>query len=382
MPFCSLRVLRRQKTGGWGILHLTKTSDTCAGIRHIIGVLGPVQNSYSLSAFLGLATVVLVSACDGARVAGPPAEAGNVETMIGAAVVESETGVIVDGHPVVSYPSNGRALWLDRFERYDFGGFPEIGYAQHTRYALSWHVTLAHGHPPEQRGDSTVFRFFDHGDATVADVLMDRLTDPPHVPSGVPVRFENVVRYHLPTFTYAEWEHGGSTIFHQTAFHDDLVAGRDLSIRTTGSDDVLPVHATFAVRAFARLNGIENGEPLSLVGGKPSVDVDRAFVLNFDRPLDPSRAFILLHPMDPTQPGARPAFIRPVVPTRRVVIPPYALQQLAEIGADSSIPFRALIIEIMVTDDAFSGHLTTEPFTLPFVQRSETSIHLYLGREP
>lgn len=343
----------------------------------------PVQKSYaSLGLIVGL--VAAIAACDAARVAGPPAEVGNVEVVIGATVVQSDSGVAVDGEAVVSHPDNGNALWVDRLERFDFGGFPEFDHPQDTHYSLSWRVMLTHRHPPEQRGDTTVFRFHDHGDVTVADVPMHRLTDPPHVDPGAGIVFENFVRYHLPTFTYAEWRSGGSTTFDHATFHDDLVAGHDLAIRTTGSDDVLPVEATFALRPFARLTGLENGATIDLAGPTPVVDVDHPLVFTFDRPIDPARAFIVLHPMDPARPGLRSALIRPHVTTKRVVIPPYALRQLADpTPAPAPAPFRATTVDIATTEHAVTGHLTdTQPFALPLVQRTQTSVHLYLPHSP
>jgi hypothetical protein len=110
-------------------------------------------------------------------------------------MVVSDTGVVVNGRPIVHYPSNGQALWVDRFDHYRFGGFAELDLPQSTRHSLTWWVMVTHGNAPEQRGDSTIFSFVDHGQASIAGVPMEKLTHLPHVGPGMPVRHENFIRY-------------------------------------------------------------------------------------------------------------------------------------------------------------------------------------------
>jgi hypothetical protein len=322
--------------------------------------------------------------CDDVLVAGALPEAGNVDALIGAAIVESDTGVVVNGLTVLGHPGNSRALWLDRTERFEGGGFPELDSPQSTRYSHSWRILLMHAHPPQQEGDTTVFRFYDHGDVAVEGVAMEKLTDAPVVGPGSRVRFDTFIRYHLPTQSYAEWMDGGSTVFAATPFHSDLAQGRELTIRTSGSDEALPVQAAFSARTFARLSGIENNGDIPLHGPVPVLDTRHPFVVAFDRPLDPERAFVALIPF-PAQNGARTAFIQPRSASQRLVIPPHVLRQLVESAPTTRTAFRALVIEIMTSDHVFTGrfragHADQDTFSLPFVQRSETSMNLYLER--
>jgi hypothetical protein len=173
--------------------------------------------------------------CDDTLVAGPLPEAGNVEAVIGAAVVQSDTGVVVNGAAVLRHPSLGQALGLERFETFSFGGFPEIGYPQSVDYTLVWRLNLTH-EVREQRGDSLVFRFHDHGDVDIAGIAMEKLTDLPAVAPNSPVRFENFIRYHLHSSIYLDWVHAVPT-HDVSAFHDDLVAGRPLAVRSTGGEE-------------------------------------------------------------------------------------------------------------------------------------------------
>lgn len=342
------------------------------------------RRAYRPAPLLVAALAAVSWACDDVLVAGALPEVGNVDALIGAAIVESDTGVVVNGRTVLGHPDNSQALWLDRIERFEGGGFPELDYPQSTRYSHTWRIALMHAHPPLQDGDTTVFRFHDHGDVAVEGVAMEKLTERPGVGPGSRVRFDNFIRYHLPTQSYAEWMDGGTTVFAATPFHGDLAQGRELMVRTTGSDDALPVQATFAARPFARVSGIENNGDIPLHGPVPVVDTRAPVILAFDRPLDPERAFVALIPF-PAQNGARTAFIQPRSASQRLVIPPHVLRQLVEGAPTTRTAFRAIVIEIMTSDDTFAGrfsagHADVDTFSLPFVQRSETSMNLYLER--
>jgi hypothetical protein len=335
---------------------------------------------------VALMLAVGAAACDDVLVAGPLPESGNVEAVVGAAVVQSDTGVVVNGVAVLRHSSLGNALWLDRSETFTFGGFPEIGYPQSIDYGLVWRVHLTH-EIREQRGDSLIFRFTDHGDVAVAGVAMEKLTDLPAVGPSVPVRFENFIRYHVRSSIYLEWLHASPT-HDRGPFHDDLVAGRPLAVTSTGSDAVAPVTAAFAARPFTALVRIENDGTLPLRGAVPVIDVDHPLALVFDRPLDPERAYIIIHPMHTPQhqqPATRTAFLQPRTPSQRVVIPPHILRQLVGDAPGDRFPFRAIIVDALVEEDVFAGRFTAAgsddaEFSLPFVQRGETVIHLYLRR--
>jgi hypothetical protein len=334
-----------------------------------------------------LGMMTMLTACDDLLVQGPPADLGNVEVTLGGGVVATDTAVVVDGRTVVRHPSIDRSFWLDRFERFVYGGFPELGYEQAERYSLTWRLMLTHGHPPETRSDSTVLRYVDHGDATVGNttaggVVMDKLTDLPHVAPGTPVQFESFVRYHSPSYVHADWQAGGSTTFVNASYYAGLMAGQSLALETTGSREAEPAAGSFAARPFAALTGLENGVALNLHGGMPVIDSEQLLVFAFDRPLDPERAYVLLVPFA-GHPGALPAFVQPRSPARRVVLLPHVLRQLIADAGAGPVAFRAVIVEIHVQDDIFAGRLSGDgpgagEFSLPFVQRAETTVHLYL----
>jgi hypothetical protein len=347
------------------------------------------SNRIALIAALGVMSVL--GGCDDLLVQGPPADLGNVEFTLGGGVEHTDTAVVVDGRTVVRHPSIDRSLWLDRFERFTHGGFPELGYEQADRYSLSWRLQLTHGHPPEERGDSTILRYVDHGQAAVGHgsldgVVMERLTDLPHVSPGTPIRFENFVRYHSVSYSHVEWQDGGSTTFVSAPYHAGLVAGASLTVSTTGSEEAEPAAGSFAVRPFAALTGLENGVALDLAGSVPVIDAEKALVFVFDRPLDPERSYIFLVPFA-SQAGLS-AFVQPQWPSGRVVLLPHVLRQLVPAAAAGPVAFRAFVVEIHVQEDGFAGSLAGHDpddagptgFSLPFVQRGETTVHFYLRR--
>jgi hypothetical protein len=351
-----------------------------------------VVRSNRIAGIAALGVLAILGACDDLLVQGHPGDLGNVEATVGGGVEHTDTSVVVDGRTVLRHPSVERSLWLDRFERFAHGGFPELGYEQAERYSLSWRLQLTHGHLPEEQGDSSILRYVDHGQAAVGhgsidDVLMDTLTDLPHVSPGTPVRFENFVRYHSVSYARADWQDGGSTTFVDAPYHSAMSAGASLTVTTTGSGEAEPAAGSFVVRPFAALTGLENGVALDLEGSMPVVDAEKPLVFVFDRPLDPERAYILLVPFA-SHAWLRSAFVQPQLPSGRVVLLPHILRQLVPASGTGPVAFRAFVVEIRVEEDAFTGRFAggepespaTAEFSLPFVQRAETTVNFYLDR--
>lgn len=345
----------------------------------------PAAPRHGLTLLLA-AGLVVTTGCGDTLVDGPTSDSGNVETRVGVVVAESDTGVTVDGETRVRHPNGTRAVWVDRFERYDFGTTPTLAITPPTRYGLSWRVMLTHEQPREERGDSLILGFYDHGEARIGGMVMDRLDDPPAVGPGAPVRFDSFVRYTASTFVRVEWQTGEAETFRHAPFHDDLVAGQPVILATSGSDQALPLEAAVTLRPFALLTGLANRGELSLGGNDaPIVDARHPLALDFSRPLDPERAYIVLHPVNAG--GGTTAFVQPRAATYRVVIPALLLRTLAGAGAAAPVAYRVVIVEFHTEDDAIGGHLTDatpEPgsFTLPLVQRSETVVNVRLAGAP
>jgi hypothetical protein len=326
-----------------------------------------------------MAAALVAAGCD-SGIAGPGTEAGNVAFQLDAAVMETDTGVFVDGRAVVSHPYNGRALWLARYNQYALLGFPELDYPQSTFRSDAWRFYLMHEYPREP-GDSLIFRFADHGEATLAGVAMTRHTDTPHFSAGLPIRFENFLRYGLQSSIHIQWAHGDIT--HQEApFHSAVVGGQELLLQTSGSAEVEPVTARFAAPALASLTGITNGDAVPLDDAAPTIRVARALGLEFNRPLDPERAFIALFPFTRgSATTARRAFIQPRQAAQRVVIPAESLDTLLGGSGGQRQAYVLIIVEFDTQPDVLRGSFTGGgEFALPFVHRSETVVHLYLER--
>lgn len=325
--------------------------------------------------------LVTVPACsDGA---GPDSEAGNVDAMIGANVMETDTGLVVPGAWHLRVPSNHEALWLDWFFHHEFGGFPELDYEQNTRFSESWRIQLTHEKDRVTRNDSTILSFVDHGDAAVESVTMEKLTTVPHVTPGLAIRFENWVRYLTHSYLEVTWLPGHTETFHHQAYHQRLLAGEPIRVTTTGSQDAEAVTATFSAAPMARLLELQSGD--ALVGlnadAAPVLRTDRPLIFQFDRALDHERSYIVFIPWPNQGGGAERAFIRLRSSVDRVVIPSSVLADLVESAAQERVAYLVVVEEYHWEDDVFSGRLATgEPFTLPFVQEGETSLLVYLER--
>jgi hypothetical protein len=323
--------------------------------------------------------LVAVACHDGA---GPAAEAGNVEVIMDAAVVETDAAVVVNGERRLTMPSNHKALWLDRFLHYEFGGFPELEYPQNTRASEAWRLQLTHEKDQVTRNDSTIFSFVDHGDAAVEESAVEKLTSLPYVPPGVAVRFENWVRYLATSYSHVTWLDGTPTTFYHTQYHDRLVAGERITLTTTGSADVNAVTATVSASPIATLIELRNGEAVELDAATPPVlRVNSALILGFDRPLDRERAYLLFIPWPNQGGGAKRAFIQPRAATDRTVIPASVLADMVATASTSRVAYRVVIEEFAWKPDAFTGTFSSgESFSLPFVQEGETTLHVYLER--
>jgi hypothetical protein len=326
-----------------------------------------------------LVLTICLGACEGGGIGAPQPSSGNVAVQMGAVIAQTDTGYVVAGRTVVRHPYNGRALWLDRFDDYRLGGFPELEYPRSARHSLMWRLTLRH-ELPMPRTDSLIFRFADHGTVGIAGAVMERQTQTPHFSQGLPIRFENYIAWSVPSYVAVDWGHGSETLERAT-FHHALVSGAELRLETSGSADAAPLTAHFSALPLATLTAVLNGSSVvPLADAAPPIDVRQTLDLEFDRPLDPAHAFIVLAPFRATN-GARMAFIQPREPAQRVVIPGATLDALLG-GTDARrTAFRLFVLEVRAQDDVVAGRFTSgAEFALPFVQRSETTLHLYLQR--
>lgn len=324
-----------------------------------------------------LATAALtVQGCE--AVTAPTVEPGNVTVQLNATVEHTDTAVSVNGLSTLRFPSNGQALWLDRFDRYEFGGFPELEYPQDERRSVAWRLMLTHERPSIERNDSVIFSFFDHGSAAIQDSAMLKLTDLPHVGGGRAVGFDDFVRYLLSTSVVVDWMTGGTLDFGTVSFHETLVSGGLLTLGTTGSEDADPLTATFSAEPFAQLVGMENGEPVDLEGGMPVISSDRSLALTFSRPLGPSGGAVILIPF---KGGGARAFVQTREPTDRWIIPAGTLAEMVAESAADQVAYSLFVLDYVAQANVVRGTLADgTPFSLPFVQRGETTLRLYLRR--
>ena len=309
-----------------------------------------------------------------------PGETG-VSFAFDANVERSDSAIALNGTRIIRYPWRDEAVWLDRFHHFDFGGFPELGYAQ-ERVSEAWRIQITDNETYIERNDSTILGYADHGTVTVEGHATDKLTTLPHVMPGDPWGFENFVSYLI----HSSWEvtlAGGEVLpLEQADFHDRLVAGDAIEIASTGSAQFGAGSGSFRVATMATLTGIENGGVVSLeVDEPPTLRTDTSLVLEFDHPLDPERAYIMIVPFVGAPAGARGAFLQPIEAAERVVIPAPILAELLHDVAADRVAYRIFIEEFAAADDVFSGtRANGEPFMLDYGQESETSLSVWLAR--
>lgn len=333
-----------------------------------------------------LMSSLVVAACDDGTTPDPdpgpdPTTETGVDVLLDAVVEQSDTAVVVNGVRLLAYPSIDRSVWMFRYLRFDFGGFPELGYASSTRLSDTWGLQLTHQTSAIERNDSTIWSYADHGDVSVEGAITEKYTDVPVVGPEDPLGFENFVRYMKFTYGFTIWSDGVGTSWDEAPFHDDMAAGESIELTSTGSADFEPAGGSFAASPVATLLHMENGDTIQLEAEQtPILSSDTTLVLEFDEPLDPARAYIVFSPFFGAE-GARRAFLMPEEPARRVVIPASLLADLVENATDETVPYRIFIEEFATHPDAFTGtDAQGESFSIPFGQESETAVSVWLTR--
>jgi hypothetical protein len=330
-----------------------------------------------------IAAVLFLAACNDAS--GPErlvVEAGNVDVRMDAAVAVTDSGVVVNGAIAIAYPGEQGGLVIDRFEDFVYGGFPDHDYPQSARYSHAWLLRFMHRRAAEQRGDSTIFRYADHGPVSTDGHEMDKGVLPPFVSPNLPVHFDSFVVYRARPLVRVDWMHGHTT--HQAMpYFASLTAGSPLTFSTTGSAEAAALSASFAAKPFAALQRVYNGEAVDLDSERLLISTREPLVLEFDRPLDAAATWLLMGPF--VRVGGqfgRAAFLRLTESTRRVVIPAAVLEELRARFDIEHVPVRLSVTEVLVTPDVIAGRRPdgSEPFSLPLLQHGWTTLHLYLRR--
>jgi hypothetical protein len=152
-------------------------------------------------------------------------------------------------------------------------------------------------------------------------------------------------------------------------------SGDDLTLTTTGSEAAPATRTTFATRPMAHLIGVENGEAISFDRRDvPGIRTTASLALVFDRPLDPARAAVLMWPIRGD--GAR-AWIQATEPASRWVIAADDLADLVAASIDDVLAYHVYVVEYTVQDSVMNGALADgTPYSLPFVQRSTTTLQV------
>lgn len=334
----------------------------------------------SARALLPLLLFVACSDATGPEQPDPaPGETGVLFAFDGS-VVHSDSAVALNGRRIITYPSRDESVWLDRFLHFGFGGFTELGYPQ-PRVSDSWRIQITDNETYIERNDSTILGYADHGVVTIEGVAAEKLTDLPVVMPGDPWGFENFVRYLTSSYQQVTWAGGEVTQFALSDYHDRLIEGDAIEITSSGSAQMNAATGSFRAATVATLVGLENGESVSLaVDQPPTLHTDTTVVLEFDHPLDPARAYIMVIPFPGAPAGARGAFLQPIEAAERIVIPSPVLAELIHGTGGARVPYRIFIEEFATAPDVFTGtRANGEPFSLDYGQEGETSLLVWLA---
>jgi hypothetical protein len=323
-----------------------------------------------------------VAGCGVDALTGPVGDPGNVEAQFGTWLEQRDGGVAVNGVIVLPHPSFEAALWLDRQDRHEFGGFAGSSGVEAPRRTEEWRLVLTHARPRTMRGDTTVLSYVDHGRVSVGGPDLERVPAPAAPPGGPPVLLENYVRYLSVGLSRVTRPDGGATV-QAAPWYARVQAGLPLELATTGSAHAAPTSAAFAVRPFAVLRSLTNGSAITIEAQPqpPVISARRELSLEFDRAVIPGAVIIALMPLDRPSDPLRGLVITPVGPSQTVSIPAEMLQQVKAGGSAARERFRIVVLEIQSVPGVLRGGFAAGgDFALPFVQRSETTVNVVLER--
>lgn len=295
---------------------------------------------------------------------------GNVVAQLGVASEVTDTAVIIDGRPEFTFGDYNRSLWLEHQWEYEYGG---IGTFETDRLRKeSWFFRFSHRLGPP----SPVAPYVDHGEVSLADTLFWKS------------RSGSFIGYGGSPFSRVHYLNGGAITFSHASYLDELLSGAPLPFVSTGSEEAAAFEATISVRPGLTLQGVASGEELPFRSERPTVSAADGLVLEFDRPLEPARTFILLRPNLAHPPAT--AWLRLVEPSSRVVVSGEILQELLAAfeaaGGAAQVPadYILFVHEYHTEEGAIQGERTgeqgTEPFALDFVQQNGTRMFLRLDR--
>ena len=312
---------------------------------------------------------------------GPGRDAGpEVDVVFDAEFSRTDTSVVVNGEPLLEFPSIYRSVRLYRYQYFGFGGFPELGYELADRRVDFWNLLLIH-RTELQRNDSTIRSYDDHGTLSIAGVEFGKETTIPPVPIGERLAYQNFVEYSRESFARMIWVGGDTTIFADHDFHEDIVEGGPLQLVSTGSAGAHPASSTIRFAPLVTLTELVNGAVVPLdVDEAPVLDAGNDLVLEFDRALDPERAYIRITPYVAV-PGARSAIVQPKRAARTVTLPASVMTELVEDSDEARVAYYIIVEEYVVRPESFTGTRPGgESFTLPLVQASEILLHVWIDR--
>ena len=325
----------------------------------------------------------VLAGCD--RATGPLDTEDVLRVATGENVQVMESAILVGGRPAIDLGRGDSSLFVSRFTEYQYGGWLDV--EQDILKVEDWYIDLQYAFDEVARGDTLVHTYLDYGTATIEGHEMMKVTGLPDVrgwepPAPYPL-FENLVLYRALLGSRTTTLDGNTIAFPEAPYRDAFLAGEPVTLQTSGTDAITPATATFSVKPYSTLVGMQSGDALDFERERPVIRAGEDLVLEFDRPLRPEETFIALIPLfgvgQPYSPEVRrqaTARVQLLEPTDQVRLPSDVLQEIKS-HTEGAFEYTLTIFEVAHDPDVtvdVQDRQTGARYAVPFVQRNHTRV--------
>jgi hypothetical protein len=286
-------------------------------------------------------------------------DAPNVTVLVGAQVVVTDTAVLIGAGRRIDFGDGPFGIISDHFTEFTYGGLYET--INDALVDESWYMDVGRRIVTDVRGDTVFTRALDFGDVALQGMAANRYASDSALMvdtgDGVLV-YENLLLNRLHIYAHRINVDGSTVTFAHAPFYESMVAGGEVELTASGSDEIAPTSASLTLDAGARVTALWNGEYLAFGQQRPVLRSDQPLIVELDRSLDPDRTVLFLiyapaptHDVDPASVRRARAVFMLTERTNRVVIPASALAEIASHLPVSEDGFIFRIHEYGVMED-------------------------------
>lgn len=318
--------------------------------------------------------------------AGDPIEEANVTVLNGAEFSVTDSAVLVNGERRISFGTGPTGMQLYSQREYTYGGLYEQ--INDELVGESCFLDLGRRIVTGEHGDTVFSRSLDFGDVTLggSPFLRFQIDTVRVIDAGDEVRvYENGLLNRQIIYGHRLNMNGSTVSFSHEPFYESLLAGGEVVLAASGSQDIAPTGASLHMTASARVTGLWNGAVVDFEKAMPLLRTDAPLVIQLNRPLDPDRTVIHLtffrpppYDIDPELANRASAVFMLKERTSRVVIPAAALADVARKLpiAEGGMVFR--IFEYVVQEDVLEIHRLRDGITESLNLLQSNSLGFYM----